>query len=81
MNLKSQNIAEAQKRKNDNIQISALQRDATILTAARMQVSEATPNNPGEYLGEEWSREKVEQEWEHWHNFLKNKLDSEILGF
>jgi hypothetical protein len=73
MNLKSQNIAEAQKRKNDNIQIAGLQRDATLLTCARMNVYAIK--------GIERTQEQVEEEWEYWHNFLQAKLDKQILGF
>jgi hypothetical protein len=70
METKRTNIADAQKRKNDAIQIAGLQRDATILTAARVQNSRA-----------EWDAEEIETEWQKWHDFLQAKLDKQILGF
>ena len=80
MNLKSQNIADAQRRKNTSIQQAGLQRDATILAAARMQAT--TPSNLDvQQANFNWTREQVEQEWEYWHNFLNNKLTEQELGF
>jgi hypothetical protein len=73
METKAANIAEAQKRKNDAIQIAGLQRDATILTAARIPFMQQSHRNV--------DHEMVEQEWEYWHNFLQAKLDNQILGF
>ena len=75
MQIKKDNIAEAQKRKNDNIQIAGLQRDATILTAARIQAHKS------QFPDVDWTREQVEAEWQYWHNFLQAKLDKQILGF
>ena len=68
MNLKSQNIADAQKRKQNSMEMLACFRDATLLTVAQM-------GNGGRDV------EDIENSWEYWHNWLKNKLDSEILGF
>jgi hypothetical protein len=73
MQIKKENIAEAQKRKNDAIQIAGLQRDATLLTCARM--------NTYAIKGIERTQEQVEEEWQKWHDFLQSKLDKQILGF
>ena len=68
---KKTNIAEAQKRKNDAIQIAGLQRDATLLTTAMINANSMKFS----------SHELVEGEWQHWHDFLQAKLDKQILGF
>jgi hypothetical protein len=54
MQTKATNIAEAQKRKNDAIQIAGLQRDATILTAARIEANK----------DDIWDHIAVEREWQ-----------------
>jgi hypothetical protein len=69
----SKSVETAQKRKNDNIQIAGLQRDATLLTCARM--------NTYAIKGIERTVKDVEDEWQFWHDFLQAKLDKEVLGF
>jgi hypothetical protein len=75
MEKKSEYIKDAQKRKNDNIQIAGLQRDATLLACARIAAHKA------QFPDVDWTRKQVEAEWEYWHNFLNNKLSEQVLGF